>query len=818
MADATVLTAGDLTIDRARRRVMRGENAIDLPKLSFEFLLALVDAAPAVLSHDELAARVWHGRIVSPETIAQRARMLRVSLEDSVDAPRYVAAVRGIGYRWLPEIDGPAEPPNGDAPVEARPRMRRYAVAAAVATVVIATASLWSLNAGQQTGHDVAAIRNAIDHDEIGTAFALAADVERHSEPLPADIWREVAATISIESSPSEAEVEYRDYDRPNDRWVSLGTTPVDNAQLPRDLVLLRLSKPGYATVEHLTHVPLDYIGDRALSESGNTLRIEMQSKADVPPGMVFVPASPKPVRWSSYFTDAVTLPAYFIDRHETTNRDYQKFVDAGGYADPRYWTDLEFVDGERHLDWRAAVARFTDATGRAGPANWQLGRYPMGEADLPVTGVSWFEAAAYARFHGRSLPTVYHWARALGDASTYDVPARVTRRANFSGKLEPVGARDSIGIYGADDLAGNAAEWVANARYGKRVLAGGAAADPPYVLCTVDAAPWQRSATSGFRTVFDLESPPAMAFADISGFDVPPAAQAMPDEQFDAAMASYAYPSFSADARVAEERRLDSNRMLRVSLRNGRGEARFDVYVFTRDGTSPPYQAVLYSGGDYGMQYGARLEDWLDFDMKAFAPVLNSGRAVIYPTWSGTFARYDGIREADPRDRVGLWYERNRGWVRDTMAVLDFIDASPEFDGTIAWLGLSWGAIASFADVYHFRDRFGAAVLLSGGHTLSDPWQRTLFGRLELPVLMLNGRYDGVLPPGAPQRLFDALGTPPSSKRLVLYDTGHWPLPRNQMAREMADWLDRYLGPVPKSQTTQRPLTTESRGGDEQS
>ena len=65
-------------------------------------------------------------------------------------------------------------------------------------------------------------------------------------------------------------------------------------------------------------------------------------------------------------------------------------------------------------------MARFRDATGRTGPSTWELGSYPDGQADFPVAGISWFEASAYARFAGKSLPTLYHWFRASGTDEPY--------------------------------------------------------------------------------------------------------------------------------------------------------------------------------------------------------------------------------------------------------------------------------------------------------------------------------------------------------------------------------------------------------------
>ena len=108
---------------------------------------------------------------------------------------------------------------------------------------------------------------------------------------------------------------------------------------------------------------------------------------------------------------EPVTLSPYFIDRTEVTNAAFKEFVDAGGHVS-RGARQQAFRQGDRVLDWKQAMALFVDTTGRPGPAGWELGRYAPGHEDYPVGGVSWFEAAAYAAFRGKELPTRYHWIR----------------------------------------------------------------------------------------------------------------------------------------------------------------------------------------------------------------------------------------------------------------------------------------------------------------------------------------------------------------------------------------------------------------------
>jgi TolB-like protein/DNA-binding winged helix-turn-helix (wHTH) protein len=102
---------GDLLIDLGRRQVWRGESTLDVGGLSFDLLVALVRAAPNLLTPDELMRQVWGRQIVSPETISQRVKLLRDALRDDAREPRYVAAVRGHGYRLLAPVSPVSTPP-----------------------------------------------------------------------------------------------------------------------------------------------------------------------------------------------------------------------------------------------------------------------------------------------------------------------------------------------------------------------------------------------------------------------------------------------------------------------------------------------------------------------------------------------------------------------------------------------------------------------------------------------------------------------------------------------------------------------------------
>jgi len=95
----------DLTLDLDRHLLTRGGKPIKLTKLCFKLFQALVQAAPALISHDDLIEQVWGPRrVITPDNLSQRMRTLRQSLGDDPNQPIYIEGIRGEGYRLVPEV------------------------------------------------------------------------------------------------------------------------------------------------------------------------------------------------------------------------------------------------------------------------------------------------------------------------------------------------------------------------------------------------------------------------------------------------------------------------------------------------------------------------------------------------------------------------------------------------------------------------------------------------------------------------------------------------------------------------------------------
>jgi len=169
----------------------------------------------------------------------------------------------------------------------------------------------------------------------------------------------------------------------------------------------------------------------------------------------------------SNVESKTVFMDPFFIDRHEVTNEQYKRFVDATGHRTPAL---LPFEYFKKKFKWKQDG--YDEYMRIAGPFLWKNSTYPEGRRDCPVVLVSWDDAAAYARWAGKRLPTEAEWEMAARGGLTgkdypwgnENNPARAnTFESDFLGAV-PVGllekGRNSFGLY---DMCGNAGEWVAD-------------------------------------------------------------------------------------------------------------------------------------------------------------------------------------------------------------------------------------------------------------------------------------------------------------------------------------------------------------------
>ena len=223
-------------------------------------------------------------------------------------------------------------------------------------------------------------------------------------------------------------------------------------------LILLIVSLIGCGTDEQMPDEQMPIAEEKEVIQISEMLTVEIEPQPTpvaVPEGMVYVRAGefimgsdpdvdPQTDELDELPQHKVFLDAYFIDKHEISNADYAEFVEATGHRNSIFWDNPKF-------------------------------NHP----DQPVVGVTWGDAAAYAAWLGKRLPTEAEWEKAARGTDGRIWPwgnefgptkCNFDDDKKFDGHLDgfamaaPVDSfKQGASPYGALNMAGNVAEWVAD-------------------------------------------------------------------------------------------------------------------------------------------------------------------------------------------------------------------------------------------------------------------------------------------------------------------------------------------------------------------
>jgi len=644
-------------------------------------------------------------------------------------------------------------------------------------------------------GQALPEIARLIDQGKLNQAFQMSQQAERYApnDPLLLRLVRSFTTPVSIHTVPAGADIYVRTYSSADKDWSFLGKSPLENVRVPWDNLRWKIAKQGFETVERASFVFPNVTISFTINPAGAS-----------PVGMVYVSGG----TFQFHSAAPVELKDYWLDQYEVTNRQFKEFVDHGGYQNRTYWKN-NFVRNGRQISWERSQAEFRDSTGRVGPSTWELGSYPDGQADFPVGGVSWYEAAAYCEFEGKSLPTVYHWYKAAG----LGIPSDILQFSNFNGKgPSRIGSHQGLGPYGTYDMAGNVKEWTWNAADNKRYILGGAWNEPSYMFASEDAQPpFMRSATFGFRCARYTSPVPRLTEPIETLTRNYARAKPVPESLFGFYKSLYSYDRTELDERL--ESVDDSSeywRREKVSFNAAYGTARVTAYLFLPRNARPPYSTVVYFPGV--SSFFEKSSENISPDLLEFA--VRSGRAVLYPIYMATYERRITTTPTrqTPEEVVQpgsaclpVGYKEGRDlltqWAKDLGRSIDYLETRKDIDShRLAYYGLSLGAVWGPV-LTAVEPRLKASVLVAGGLPFEKlPPEIEPFNfapRVKIPTLMLNGREDFLYPVESSQDpLFRLLGTRGTAKRHTVFESGHLP-PWQPVVKESLDWLDRYLGPA---------------------
>jgi dienelactone hydrolase len=587
---------------------------------------------------------------------------------------------------------------------------------------------------------------------------------------------------VSIKTNPPDAKVEVKDAGGIDSKWRGIGSTPVSAVVVPQGPALIRFSLKGYITVERLIVATPELVIHQELIREG-----------ELPENMLVV----SEVTPSAFNGIRVKAASFLADKCEVTNRQFQAFVDAGGYETPDYWKH-EFYKEGRKIAWQEAINEMRDRTGQPGPATWQHGRYPEREDDYPVRGVSWYEAAAYAEFAHKSLPTIHHWAT----AASLRYGEHIAPFGNYSGSgPAKVGQYAGITESGLYDMAGNVKEWCWNeTESGGRWIRGGSWREPTYMFGLQDAAsPFLRLPDYGFRCVRYIQPPTASALAAVpmTNYRYKPKEPATP-EQIELYRRHFLFDKQRPlnATKILMDRSNDHYDLEIVEIDAAYEDERFKLHLFHPRGVGPPLLPILYHPGAGSMKASSMGDSGRYFDIRFVSGLVRRGHVVCWPVYKGTYERR---LKQEPYWNTIDWRDLTIQRTKDLIRAVDYLETRPDLRlDKLAFVGFSFGAgqgplLAAIEPRLRLCAFTCGGLFLSGDSLAPEINPYNFAPEVEAPVLMINGRFDQFFPLDQSQiPLFERLGS--QDKTHYHFDSGH-ATPEEPTVERVNDWLNQHTG-----------------------
>jgi serine/threonine protein kinase len=638
--------------------------------------------------------------------------------------------------------------------------------------------------------------------------------------------------TLSVSSEPQGAKVYLLRYNPDksdsDSKGKFIGETPIKDYQIVRGDYLITLDKDAepvenneneltfpFGRVEYLPviRVASSYpiMKEFPVPVRGIKVNVKFYEKEKLPENMVFVPGGKhKLVSSSIHLEKPLTLNDFFIDKYEVSNADFKKFISAGGYHEKKYWK-FKFVRNGKEISWQEAIKLFVDRTKLNGPRSWSNQNYPEGKDNYPVTDITWYEAAAYAEFLGKSLPTVYQWEKAARNGvPNYHSTSMpwgliyptddLSGRTNFhSNETVPVDKYDfGISYYGCYNTAGNVEEWCLNKSTNGFVYADGSYEDSNYVFGTFSSFDGFHSTPSlGFRCVKNAEG----KNSDQSGMLVNlipqiPVYHPVDDSRFNSIRKLYDYEKKSLNPKIILSEENEYWTKEKVSFESPFGD-RIIGYLYLPKNVVQPYQCILWNPHSGVYRYGFSA-DWAA--EKLYSENIEYGRALFVIVPKGSPERKWEYGEDRPEKSSDLFRDRVIRWVIEQRLVLDYLDSRSDIDfSKIAYITTANdydGFIVPGVD-----NRFNCNIIIANGIYEED--QKIIsaeinpinfLSRYKAPTYMIHGKYDEAVYFSV--SVMPAYNLLPEPKKLAALNTTHVP-PLAMRVPLINKWLDETLGTI---------------------
>ena len=594
---------------------------------------------------------------------------------------------------------------------------------------------------------------------------------------------------ISIKPESLPVYIRYAD----QNNWIELKDNPIDSLYVPwtyggksfqlkfklkNRFIFSTYDRSGQFNFDRVEEFPLDHAIMPSVENNMMTL-----------PGINF---------------DNISLETFSISKTEVTNKEFQEFVNDGGYKDSTFWDFPIIIDGINYT-FSNSMGRFTDKHGQAGPKNWSYGRFNNDIKDHPVTGVSWFEARAYAKYKDLKLPNIFQWLTAAGlSGFVSDLPD--ISKCNLK-STHLWDAKDSRGsnIFEIKNIAGNVREWTTNPNgesNDKYSILGGSYFDNSYSFNDYySLSPFDRSVGNGFRVaksssldnsdiadnmVINFNNRNILLDDDVS------------DEVFSIYKNQFNYEPYDLDTKIDTIYKNTDYITYRYQLTPAyKSDEELHGYVIYSKQSKLPLKPIIQFP-TAGAIFNETDEGIIDNAIQEYNYLLVEGYAIICPVYYSTSNR---------KKTINTWWANESDEYKSTIIhigkdykrSIDFICSKEEFESkNLSYIGYSWGSIMSNI-MLAIDDRVQFAFICAGGLQVQRSKQEidpAIFTRrITIPVMSITGKNDGIFDYENSQvPMQKLLGTPLKDQEIiVLNNVGHL-IPQDVMIENHLKWLKKYI------------------------
>lgn len=499
-----------------------------------------------------------------------------------------------------------------------------------------------------------------------------------------------------------------------------------------------------------------------------------------------------------------VKINPFSISKNEVSNKEYLEFLESDGYSNPKYWDFPILINGE-NIDFKSAIKLFKGKYGKPGPSNWSYGNYPSDLDNSPVTGISWFEARAYARYKNLDLPNIFQWLYASGSGVSSIYDSNVLNFSNFnSNQIREVS--DTRGSNGEiNNIAGNVKEWLTNP-FGENKseysILGGSYLESPYYFKNYSSlSPFDRSLGNGIRLVknfnqndkkYNDEIIPDF-YRDVT--KIPDVS----DDAFEVYKSQFYYKNFELNTQTEISDDFQSGYILEeFSLTPAyESEEKLNGYIiYSKEFKQKLNPVIVFPSA------GALVRDTVDglpnSILNNFKYLIDEGFAIIHPIYFNTYNRERSSDTWVPNETED-YKEMVLKMGKDYLRSLDYLETRNDFNfGNLSYYGYSLGSrYANF--MLAIDDRVKSAFICAGGIRMQKSKKEIdehyYVRRIKTPIFHMVGKLDGTLGYEDVYLPWKKLiGT--DEKNLIsleLEDFGHG-LPKDSIIKYHQNWIKKYF------------------------